>query len=228
MKLKLVKIVEESPDVKSFFWKTDEKIKWQPGQYFYYTLPKLNYDDPRGATRHFTISSSPTEGDLLRLTTKFITQSSPVPLSGFKKTLLELKIEDQIDGRGPQGTFTPKYGVFIAGGIGITPFRSMIKYNFDRELELPYLIYSNSDDNFVFGNELNEMLDDRLILHNSSKSGHIDAIKINEFIINFKLKINNFYFSTVGPPKFVDSIEKALEQLGINSNKINSEKFTGY
>lgn len=223
MRLKLVKILDETVDVKSFFWEPSEKIKFTAGQYFYFTLPKLKYEDKRGDTRHFTLSNSPTEGNLLRLTTKFSTL-----MSGYKKTLLELNIGEEVEGRGPQGTFTPKNGIFIAGGIGITPFRSLIKYNFDNKLELPYLIYSNSDENFVFGDELKDMLGDKLALHNSSISGHIDSMKIVKFIENWKLVIGNCAFSVVGPPPFVNAIEEVLEQLGVDSDKIVSEKFTGY
>lgn len=222
MFLKLTKIIDESDSTKSFFWEPSEKVNFVAGQYFYYTLPKLNYEDPRGATRHFTLSNSPTEG-FLRLTTKF-----PNPMSGFKKSLLELKVGDQIEGRGPQGTFTPTNGIFIAGGIGITPFRSVIKYNFDKKLELPYLIYSNSDDNFVFGDELKEILGNKLVLFNTSQNGHLNSLNISAFIGNWKLEIDNLEFFVVGPPPFVDVIETELGKLGVDSDKIISEKFTGY
>lgn len=226
MKLKLVKKFDETANVKSFFWEPSEEVNFIPGQYFYYTLPKLNYEDARGETRHFTLSNSPTEGELLRLTTKF----SESYMSGYKKTLLDLHLGSVIEGRGPQGVFTIHNSphtthICIAGGIGITPFRSIIKYNFDNKLKLPYLIYSNSDENFAFGNELKEMLGDKLVLFNSSKEGHLDASKLKNFISNHLVSA---HFYVVGPSKFVDAIELALEQLGVDSGKIESEKFTGY
>src|SRR3990167_3105081 len=86
MKLKLIKKQTEAKGTKSFFFEPSEKVDWLPGQYFYHTLPKLNYPDPKGATRHFTISSSPTEGNLIRLTPRVRNES------GFKQTLDELPI----------------------------------------------------------------------------------------------------------------------------------------
>lgn len=200
MRLKLIKKFTETPDVKSFFWETSDRIKWEPGQYFYYTLPNLSYPDKRGETRHFTISNSPTE-KVLKLTTKF-----PNPTSGFKKTLDELPIGAEINGRGPQGTFTLSTlkhkayptQLFLAGGIGITPFRSMIKYVVDKQslagiagkkLDLPYLIYSNSDENFVFKKELEIWLGKKVVFYDSSVSGHIDEIRIQELIKNLELEI---------------------------------------
>src|SRR3990170_2072090 len=145
MKLKLVKKQDEAKDTKTFFFEPEKSVSWLPGQFYYFTIPNLKYPDPKGATRHFTISASPTEGSLLRLTTRMRTDS------GFKNSLNDLAMGSIIDGEGPSGTFIldenePGNHVLIAGGIGITPFRSFIKYNIDRKLTdvKLHLIYANS------------------------------------------------------------------------------------
>ena len=232
MQLKLVSKVDEARGTKSFFWELETKVDWLPGQYFYFTLPKLNYTDERGATRHFTISSSPTEGNLLRLTTRIRQES------GYKKTLDELPIGSIVEGEGPQGTLCldakmSGNQVFVAGGIGITPFRSMIKYNIDTNLKIPmYLIYSNSDSDFVFKKELDEwqQANDyiKVVYFDSSVSGHLDQSKIMELIGNWKLEIGDSVLWTVGPPPFTDAIEEVFEKMKIPSDNIRSEKFTGY
>ncbi|HKB88699.1 MAG TPA: FAD-dependent oxidoreductase [Patescibacteria group bacterium] len=233
MKAELVKKTEEAKGTKSFFWKLEKKINWLPGQYFYYTLPKLNYPDSRGATRHFTISSSPTEGDLLQLTTRIREES------GYKKTLDDLPIGTIVEGEGPNGTLildekeANKNHVFLAGGIGITPFRSFIKYNVDNNLKIPmYLIYSNSNSDFVFKKELEKLAKDNNFINieflDTSKSGHLDKLKIEKLIENWNLEIRNCTFWLVGPPSFVDAIETTLEKLKINGDQLRSEKFTGY
>ncbi|MEK7188269.1 MAG: FAD-dependent oxidoreductase, partial [Patescibacteria group bacterium] len=155
MKLKLIKTIDEAKGTKSFFWKPEKQVSWLPGQFFYFTLPKLKYPDPRGTTRHFTISSSPTEGNLLRNTTRIREES------GYKRTLNELNVGEIIEGEGPNGTFILDENssipqVFLAGGIGITPFRSFIKYNLDKNLQIPmHLIYANSiPEEITFGKEL--------------------------------------------------------------------------
>ncbi|KKP40735.1 hypothetical protein A2130_04105 [Candidatus Woesebacteria bacterium GWC2_33_12] len=234
MKLTLVKKITEAKSTKSFYFEPDISFTWLPGQYIYITLSKLNYPDERGMTRHFTISSSPTEGDLIQITTRIREES------GYKKTLDELQIGSIVKGKGPQETFVldsnrldSRFSVFLAGGIGITPFRSMIKYNIDKKLNLPmYLIYSNSDSEFVFKKELdlwqkeNDFIKVEYI--NTSATGRIDTLKIEKLIANWKLIIDNYTFSVVGPNIFVDAMEDALEQLNIPSAKIHTEKFTGY
>ncbi len=233
MKIKLIKKQNEAKGTKSFFWEPEKPITFLPGQYLYYTLPKLEFPDPKGATRHFTISSSPTEGSVLRLTTRIREES------GYKKTLDKLQIGAEIQAEGPQGTFIfdeKEQGphIFIAGGIGITPFRSMIKYASDKKLKIPlYLIYSNSDSDFAFGSELTAIDRDNEFIniefYDSSKSGHLDDQKSKEFIGKWKLKNGNSpTWWVCGPPPMIDAMEQVLGKLNISSGKVRSEKFTGY
>lgn len=239
MQFKLIKKIEEAPDTFSYFFESETKFDFKAGQFVYLTLPKLNYPDERGATRHFTISSSPTE-DLIRITTRIRQES------GYKKTLNELVIGSTIEARGPFGTFVftnhqPPVSagrpitnhLFLAGGIGITPFRSMIKYNIDAKLNVPmHLIYSNSDDNFVFKKEFDEWQDKndfvKIDYIDTSVAGRINAVKINSFIRHSSLNISHCVFSAVGPNPFVDAMEEILKEMNISEDKIKSEKFTGY
>lgn len=240
MKLKLLAKRDEIPGVKSFFWEPESRVDWEPGQYYYFTIPELKYPDTRGDTRHFTISSSPTERNGLMLTTKIR------EISGYKKTLDTLPIGTEVEGEGPNGTFfldknsltTPGNGgypnIFVAGGIGITPYRSMIKYVIDSKKLTPiYLIYSNSDENFIFGNELANIAESneniKIEFYNSSKDGHLDKIKIKSIVE--KWNVADWKKSTwwvCGPPLMVRAIEDVLGWMDITSDHIRSEKFTGY
>lgn len=227
MELKLVNKISESSNTKSFFFEPKNKIEWIPGQYIYITIPKLNYEDKRGNIRHFTISSSPTEGNLIRITIKMRQES------GYKKTLDELPIGSILEGKGPMELFlinkSIKKNVFLAGGVGVTPFRSMIKYNTDLNLKIPmHLVYSNSNEEYIFKKEFEKIkgkhsyIDTTYI--NSTISGRLDNKKLSSI-----LNVNNVdMFWVVGPNPFVDAMEEILEQLNIPSDKILTEKFTGY
>lgn len=111
------------------------------GQYIRVTVPKLLYDDQKGPSRVFTIASSPNEKNKLAIAFR---DSE----SGFKKTLLELSQGSLVEIEGPFGYFTlPKNTsrplIFIASGIGITPFLSMIRFvnSVLRQWSLLYEIY---------------------------------------------------------------------------------------
>lgn len=240
MQLSLVKKIEEARDTTTFFFKPETPLIWLAGQYIHITLSKLNYPDERGATRHFTIASSPTEGDLLQITTRIRKES------GYKKTLNELPIGSVVEGGGLHGLFVfdenSKNNVFLAGGIGITPFRSMIKWNIDKQslagsagknLKIPmYLIYSNSDSEFVFKDELDNWQKENDFLKiqyvNTSEIGHLDSKMIKKSVDDWGLKHSECTFWIVGPNTFVNAMEEILDELNISGNNIKSEKFTGY
>ncbi|MFZ5932876.1 MAG: FAD-dependent oxidoreductase [Patescibacteria group bacterium] len=214
-------------------------MSYLAGQYFYFTLPALKYPDPRGATRHFTLSSSPSEQGVIRCTTRIREES------GYKKTLDELEVETLIDGEGPSGEFILDENekgphVFLAGGIGITPFRSMIKYVFDKNLDTQIpLIYSNSvPEEIAFRKELEDLsaswpnLELTLTITKPEESsekwsgtvGRIDENLIKKVVSDIPAST----FWLCGPPAMVAAMEVVLGKLGVGLGKVRSEKFTGY
>jgi len=121
-----------------------EEVDFIPGQYFWVTLPDPPYEDARGPRRHFSIVTSPNERGVLGFCTRLRD-------SAFKRSLVELPVGADAEVEEPKGSFllpqeTDQPYVFIAGGIGITVFRSMLRYI--AEENLPHrvtLIYSNRD-----------------------------------------------------------------------------------
>jgi ferredoxin-NADP reductase len=232
MKIKLVKKVEEARSTESFFWEPEKPINYVPGQYFYFTLPSLKYPDPRGTTRHFTLSSSPTEGNTLQSTTRIREES------GFKKTLSELPIGTVIEGEGPNGVFVfdekeEITSVFIAGGIGITPFRSIIKYAADKNLTNPiHLIYSNSESDFAFKKELDQIAagHPNIIIEYvvTSTEGRLNKEKIGSILTKWNLELPTLTWWVCGPPAMIDAMEQVLGETGVTTNHLRTEKLTGY
>ena len=135
---KFIKKEQVAQDAYSFYFEKPD-IEFLPGQYMQLKLDIPN-PDIRGATRLFSITSSPTENHL-RITTRII-QSS------FKLALSNLKPNDQVHIVGPYGKFifdetdnSPH--IFLAGGIGITPYLSMIKYAYDKNLNISMTLFTS-------------------------------------------------------------------------------------
>lgn len=226
MKLTLVDKKEEVAGTKSFFFKPEKSFTWLAGQHYDFTLPKLKFPDERGATRHFTISSSPTEGEIIRITTRVREES------GFKKTLDALPMGVELEGRGPSGVSyfdenSKGKHVFLAGGIGITLPRTMIKFALDKSLptEIDLIYSSSTPDDVIFKKELEEWAKKypnfKLKLVITSVDGRISQKMLKDMDKN-----QTWWIS--GPPAFVDAMEEILDKLKIDSDNIKSEKFTGY
>src|SRR5438094_7581919 len=131
-----------------------EEFDHRPGQYFWVELLDPPHEDEKGPRRHISAVTSPTESGVIGLCTR-------LRESAFKRSLAELPVGAEVEVEPPKGTFVlPEDAsrplVFVAGGIGITAFRSMLRYIQDRRL--PHrvtLTYSTSDrDSTPFLDEL--------------------------------------------------------------------------
>lgn len=220
MQLRIKNIKKEVNNRFSLIFEKPKDFKFYAGQYLDI---HLNTKD-RFKSREFTISASPTE-EFLMITTKKGT-------SEFKKTLEKLQAGDSVTITHPAGTFIldeTSHALFIAGGIGITPFRSIIKYCLDNSLTTPItLIYSNSNENFLFKNELEEWQKKlpNLTIHYivTSHDGRLDITKLHTIVHK---SVNSIYY-LAGRTSFVDAMEEVLLELGVNQVDIRYDRFTGY
>ena len=212
-----------------------ERISFKPGQIFFITLPLLLFEDLRGATRHFSIVSSPTDRKAIEMTTR-------LRGSGFKETLSKLDLWTEVEINDIEGNFVlpenpDKPLVFIAGGIGITPFVSMLRFIKDKKL-FDYqtnLIYSNREREVApFLDELqtmsNENLNFKLILTMTKDSKwNGEKRRINEkFLKDYLNDFNKYLYMIAGPPGFVSGMINVLREAGVDKENVKAERFSGY
>jgi ferredoxin-NADP reductase len=224
MRLKLVEKRVETADTKSFFFDGSADVKWKAGQYIHYQLPHANPDD-RGIERYFSISSAPCEGRV-RLTCRFAPKSS-----SFKKALDALPIGGEIEGDFPEGDFcvenAAKPLVFIAGGIGITPFRAILIDLERREMPLHiHLLYANKDADAPFRAELESFAarHPSVRLNFFIGDDRLDGNRIRQHVPN--LKRHRVYVS--GPESMVGSFDQLLKALGVADADVMNDFFPGY
>jgi len=223
----LLKLKEKNKTAKvsyDFVFGMGKKLNFLAGQYMEWTLGH-NHPDARGVRRYFTIAASPTEGNL-RIGVKFSPNGS-----SFKKTLSNLNPGDQIVASQLSGEFTlPKDAakklVFIAGGIGITPFRSMVKYLIDTKQKRDIvLLYSVKLEEEIVYQDIFEKAKEvgvQTVYVVTDKMGLLDEKMIKGKAPDYKNRI--FYIS--GPHSMVDAFEKTLKNMGVSNIKIDF--FPGY
>ncbi len=223
-------------DVNEYIW-SGAKIKFKAGQYLEWTLGHKKVD-MRGNRRYFTIASSPTEENL-RLGVKFYPNGS-----SFKKELEALNPGAKIVAAHLSGEFTLPEDknqklAFIAGGIGITPFRSMTQYLLDTKdtRDVVLLFSGRTTDDIVYKDILDRAEQDInfktiYFVGNSSGKPLLDNMRlasINEE--NIKKEMPDFMdrkFYISGPHAMVDAFETTLRKIGVKNSNIKTDFFPGY
>jgi ferredoxin-NADP reductase len=212
-----------------------EEFQYRPGQYFWVELIDPPYDDEKGPRRHISAVTSPTERGVIGLCTR-------LRESAFKRSLAELPVGAEVEVEPPKGTFVlPEDAsrplVFVAGGIGITAFRSMLRYIQDERL--PHrvtLVYSNRDrESAAFLDELQEIEREnpnvRLILTMTEDDDwpgerqHLDA---SFFRNHLGENLNEANYMVAGPPAMAKAVTAELRRAGIDEQLIATDSFSGY
>lgn len=218
-------------NIKTFWFKPERPIHHIAGQFIELRIPHDN-KDKRGDKRWFTLSSSPSEA-LLSITTKF----TPEGGSSFKRALLSLKSDSEATMTDPMGDFVlPKDDsadlVFVAGGIGVTPMRSMIKSLHDSSQKRPItLIYTvNNEKDLAFTDLFKDAGINFIPVVGkpgpgwSGETGRLDA----EQIIKLAGGHEDKYIFLSGPEPLVENVFKDLKQLGVNKKHLVIDYFPGY
>ncbi len=235
--LRLAKKVQLAPDIYDFHFALPRKLAFAPGQYMEWTLG-LHDPDNRGNRRYFTLASSPTENNI-RLGVKFYPGAST-----FKQALLSMDRDGEIVASQLAGDFVlpkdPKQKcVLIAGGIGITPFRSMLQYLLDTHEGRPIVLFyaAKTIKDFVYVDVLDRARKELGIktvyviedAHSAPANwkwpvGRITPQMIKKRVPDYLERI--FYIS--GPKGMIDAFKESLGQLGVESSHIKTDYFPGF
>lgn len=212
-----------------------EELDWKAGQYFWVDLLQSKYEDERGLRRHISVVTSPNERGVLGLCTRLRD-------TAFKKTLAELPVGAEVDVEHPKGDFTlpeetDRPYVFVAGGIGITVFRCMLRYI--SEEKLPHrvtLLYSNRDrESAAFLDELAEL--DRendnirvVLTMTDDPAWDGERRRMDEQFLRDHLgdDVDSYTYLVAGPPPMTEGMVETLKAAGVAEDHIRPDRFSGY
>src|SRR5882724_9123369 len=239
-KKKLVLFLQQkivaSANVVDFLFVPSKRLSFSPGQYMEWTFAHP-HTDSRGNRRYFTLASSPTE-DTIRIGIKFYEKGS-----SYKHAFSAIDQKTPIIASQLAGDFTlPKDSkqklVFIAGGIGVTPFRSMIKYLIDtKQPRSIILLYTNKNVTEIAYQDIFDAAQKQLGIKTvytltdrsdvpSDWQGSVGRIA-KEMITKEIPDFNERFFYLSGPQTMIDATKKVLRHMGIKENHIKTDYFPG-
>ncbi|MDQ0157509.1 FAD-dependent oxidoreductase [Robertmurraya andreesenii] len=220
--LKFIESYKESEEIHSFIFEKEKDLNWKAGQHGVFSILHKKIQKP---TRPFSVASAPEE-NIVKIT--MVISEHP---SEFKKAMLELSPGMKISMRGPIG---PLYlddkspSLLIAGGIGVTPFRSILK-----QIEMVKggirnpitLLYMDSNKSYIYKNELDEMAKNPSIMINYLDSRDRLYQEIDRFTTMHK---ESGIYCIAGTKAMVDSVSVYLKGHGIPKRNIKKDVFMGY
>lgn len=233
--IKLIKKEEIANGTMAFYFEKPSDLEFRAGQFADYTLINPSETDSEGDTRGFSIFTAPHETHLGAATR--------LRDSAFKRVLKELSIGEEIKFDGPYGDFTlhkteTTPAVFIIGGIGVTPIRSMVAQAiFDKTAHQMTLIHSSrTPADMPFLNDFQNMAKESpnfiyvpVASDEAPEDWQGEHGRVNEEIIKKYVKdlfAPIYYLS--GPEGMVKAMRQLLVGLNINEDNIKTEEFTGY
>lgn len=223
MKLKFVETRPVSPGVQTFVFEPQGEFSWTPGQYMHLGLPHPEADD-RGVERWFTVSAAPFEGR-----PALTTRMDGDPRSSFKNALAALTPGQEIESLDPpEGDFVLEGDgpfLLVAGGIGVTPYRSMLaQAHHDGRMPRIKLLYGGRTAELPFRQEFDEIA----AAHPELEIEYmVEPQQITpELIMERAGSDHTVYVS--GPEPMVESFDEKLKALGLPEERLKNDFFPGY
>lgn len=223
---------DEAAHIKTFFFKPEKPVYYTAGQYTELTIPHL-HPDKRGIKRWFTLSSSPTS-ELLTITTKYAGDDTS---SSFKKALFKLPPGTELHMADPMGDFVlPKFIqtplVFVAGGIGLTPFHSMLEWLANTKETRPItLLYGvRTEDEIIFQNTFDKASVHATIVVSEPSAawggerGQLSA----DLILGLEKPSEDTLIFVSGPEPMVETLQKDLYRAGLQKHQFVGDFFPNY
>jgi ferredoxin-NADP reductase len=236
-RVKLIQREEVATGTGAFYFEKPAGFQFKPGQYMDVILIQPPEKDDEGIARSLSIASAPSEEKLM-----FATRMRD---TAFKRVLKKMPLGAEVEMEGPYGSFTlhnnaNRPALLLAGGIGITPFRSMLVEAVRSRLphRLLLLYFNRRPEDAAFLEELQDLQQrnmnftlvgvmsqpDQSSLRWEGERGRLTP----EILAKYSKGLSEPIYYIVGPPAMVSDVHAMVNQAGVNDDDIRSEEFGGY
>jgi ferredoxin-NADP reductase len=231
MKAKFLRSEKLTDTITSFWFKLEDPVLYTAGQYVEMHLPHQN-PDSRGTRRWFTLCTSPDELPMISITTEIVTDCS-----SFKKALVALGPDQEVNLTSPIGDFVlPKIIqtplIFVAGGIGITPFHSILSWlaNSSEQRSIKIIYWVENEDEIIFQDTFKKAgVEPVIVVQQPSdewggETGDLSA----DLILGVDQPSSDTLIYLSGPELMLEKIQKDLISRGIQRSQLVLDFFPGY
>jgi len=231
MKVTLDHTAQEAANIRTFWFKPERPIRYVAGQYTELTL-KHDHPDERGEKHWFTLSSTPGH-ELVSITTKYAGDDKS---STFKKTLFALEPGAELAMSEPSGDFVlPEDAsrplVFIAGGIGLTPFHSMAGWlaSHGEHRNIQFIYGVRTEDEIIFEDDFEKAgIHPIIVVGEPSESWGGERGRLSaELVFGLTHPVDNALVYLSGPEPMVESLGDALKP-SLGDERLVQDFFPGY
>lgn len=236
-RVKLLKKEEIAERTMAFHFEKPDGFEYKAGQFADYTILNPSETDDEGNIRGFSLSSAPFEHHLVSTTRMRDT--------AFKRVLRDLPLGTELELDAPYGGFTlhnkaARPAVFLTGGIGITPVRSIVLqaahdqmthkivafYSNKRPEDAAFLdeltVFGETNPNFTFVPTMTQAA--KSLRSWTGETGRIDADMLSRYVSDLAAPI----YYLCGPAGMVSAMRTMLNAAGVDDDDIRTEEFTGY
>jgi len=221
----LTRVESVTPGVRTFWFATEKPLDYLAGQFIELYVPHVHPDE-RGEWRQFTLSSAPSEPDMA-ITVQFTSEDRS---SSYKRALQALEPGATLQFTEPMGDFVlPKDAtiplVFVAGGIGITPVRSIVRWLADRNEGRPItLLYMARHAEHA---PFDAFLRTQPLTYKPVFTESADRLTAASILQSVSRSADSrFYLS--GPEAMVDILVQGFTEAGVDPFNIISDPFPAY
>jgi len=201
--------------------KAEVGMSWKPGEHGIFKLPNNEVEGKN--YRAFSVASVAEEGIMM------LGMRTGKEISSFKKNLISMKKGDKVAIRGPFGWFkvqdTSSPIVMVAGGVGITPIRALLK-QLEKDTARPVELLYASTDYYLFDDEIQAIVsgNKKITLH-KTQSNEETSTTLATLVSKYK---GDAYYFVSGSQGFIGAIKKQITETGVKGKRVINDPFLGY